>query len=248
MNRFLFSLLISFASLGFTNLSLAKGNEGDYLIEVLIFSQRPSPATTEKPSDPYIFQPMTAPAFQVGATPTWLKLANQPNLITNLIRPTKAIDKKLTRQADALQRNKNYRLLFHEAWQMRLVATDSSLDLLIEGGDYYSGLPELIGKLTLSVERYLHLNTALYLNNFVEQAAQPAITDFNQLTQITALQQNNDLAGLINAEVSQQLEGNFVQVSSAKMEQRRRMRSTELHFIDSPYLGLLIRVDRAPST
>ena len=84
-------------------------------------------------------------------------------------------------------------------------------------GDYFADMPELQGKLKLSVARYLHLETDLFLNTFEVVNAPNAV----------------------NATP-------YKVTSSAGMHQRRRMRSNELHFIDSPYLGLLIKIDRTP--
>mgnify|MGYP001201173350 CR=1 FL=1 len=63
----LFALILSSLSLGFSSLSFAKGNEGTYAIEVLIFSQNPGSASSEKPGTAYIFKPLTQAALPVGA-------------------------------------------------------------------------------------------------------------------------------------------------------------------------------------
>ena len=123
---------------------------------------------------------------------------------------------------------------------MRVVGANRSISLALEGGDYYSSMPELFGQLTISVERYLHLNTALYLNNFVKQTSAPA----PNLIRLNELNPASRLASQVNSQLSQLVEGNFIIKDSAKMEQRRRMRSSELHFIDSPYFGLLIKIER----
>ncbi|HKM15789.1 MAG TPA: CsiV family protein [Marinospirillum sp.] len=180
-------------------------NERDYIIEVLVFAQQPGAGATELPSRPHLYLPIEEQALKIGTAPAWTKLSR----ITGPSYWPQRV--KLTREATALERNNDYRLLFHQAWRMRLVSEVNSIPLLIEGGDYFVGMPELQGKLKLSVARYLHLETDLFLNTFEAVNA----TDYKV-------------------------------VSSAGMHQRRRMRSNELHFIDSPYLGLLIKIDRAP--
>lgn len=186
-------------------------NERDYIIEVLIFAQQPGAGATELPGRPHIYLPLEESALKIGAAPAWTRLSR----VTGPSYWPQRV--KLTREATALERNKDYRLLFHQAWRMRLVSEAKSIPLLIEGGDYFVGMPELQGKLKLSVARYLHLETDLFLNTF--EAVNPT--------------------NAANAAA-------FKVISSAGMHQRRRMRSNELHFIDSPYLGLLIKIDRAP--
>lgn len=246
MNRFLFFLLISFACLGFTNFSLAKGNEGDYLIEVIIFSQNPGINTSEKPGKAYVFQPYENLALKLGTTPTWNKLA------TSLGPAYEPVEKELIKEARAIRNSKEYKLLLHEAWKMYLEDEATSLDILIEGGDYYSLMPELVGKIKLSVARYLHLQTALYLNNFINQPMlmkQKNIIN-NQISASSLLNSTNlnliynEDTSLELPEDSQLITGNYIIESSASMQQKRRMRSNELHFIDSPYLGLLIKIQR----
>lgn len=188
-------------------------NERDYIIEVLIFEQQPGAKATELPGRPQEYLPPEGAALKIGPAPAWTQLgATGP-----LYKPQEV---QLVREATALENSKDYRLLFHEAWRMRLVSEANSIPLLIEGGDYYAAMPELQGKLKLSVARYLHLETDLFLNSFEPLAAV--------------------------SEDSRVAEGNYLVKSSAGMHQRRRMKSGDLHFIDSPYLGLLIKIDRAP--
>ncbi|GLR64705.1 CsiV family protein [Marinospirillum insulare] len=214
-------------------------NERDYIIEVLIFSQQPGKGSTELPGKPHTFSPLQEPALQIGPSPAWSQLTKQPS--GNYL-PQEAL---LVREADALKRNKDYRLLFHETWRMRLVSEDRSLPLLIEGGDYYDGMPELQGKLKLSVARYLHLETDLFLNTFEPLAESNQDTPLaRSLHPLPLAEEQLDPSKLRKG--SSLVEGQYKVKDSAGMHQRRRMRSGDLHFIDSPYLGLLIKIERAP--
>ncbi|WP_114416376.1 CsiV family protein [Marinospirillum perlucidum] len=224
-------------------------NERDYIIELLVFTQNPGPNATEQPGEPHFFQAFEEPAYTLGPTPFWSRLAQGP------LRPYQPRELSLTNEAEAIERSDTHRLLFHDAWQMPVVARERSLPLLIEAGDYYDGRPELMGKLTLSVARYLHLETELYLHEFVSQESTSASSLLNQF-----LIENRSSLGNLNQLPSQTVEitpdethhaselrtGDYKIEESAQMRQRRRMRSGELHYIDSPYLGLLIKIERAP--
>lgn len=228
-------------------------NERDYLIEVLIFTQTPAANITEKPGRPQIFEPVTSAAMKIGPAPAWSRInhSSQP-----LYEPVEA---QLVREAAAIERSRDYRLLFHDAWRMPVVGEDRSIPLLIEGGNYYDGLPELQGQLKIMVARYLHVETKLYFNRFeampevlsgsVDQVLQDSRNPLSMTRSTTVAQLPALLQPLSADELrhgSSWIEGRYQPVDSARMHQRRRMRSGELHFIDSPYMGLLIRIERAP--
>lgn len=224
-------------------------NERDYIIELLVFTQSPGPGATELPGAAKIFQPLETSAYMLGPSPFWAHLSQGP---LQLYQPREL---QLTRQARALERSDDYRLLFHDAWQMPVVAEDRSLPLLLEAGDYYGGQPELLGQLKLSVARYLHLETDLYLHTFEAletSQGSSALTQFlnqnrSSLERSTQLPSTDRVqTGGGDQQVTQLINQEYQIKESAQMKQRRRMRSGELHFIDSPYLGLLVRIERAP--
>lgn len=240
--RLLVLLLASWVASGvFATEVKSNPNERDYIIEVLIFAQQPGAGATELSGRPHIYLPLEQTALKIGTAPAWTRLSR---VTSRSYWPQKT---KLNREATALNRSEDYRLLFHEAWRMGLVAEPKSLPLLIEGGDYYAGMPELQGKLKLSVARYLHLETDLFFNTF-ESTANHLSNNKKPLiktaSQFAAGSQALEASALPKG--SNLIEGIFQVKSSAGMHQHRRMRSNELHFIDSPYLGLLIKIDRAP--
>lgn len=245
--RFIALLLISLLTAASVAAEEAHRNERDYIIEILVFAQNPGAEATERPGRPQTYLPLKEAAIKIGPSPAWEQLTYLPS-------PTyqpQAL--KLTREAAALKRSKEYRLLFHEAWRMRLVAEANSLPLLIEGGDYFDGLPELQGKLKLSVARYLHLETDLYLNSFqlLPEAVEGSVDQLLQTERNALARSTLDSTAKTEAleakkirNGSSLIHGAYQVKASAGMHQRRRMRSGELHFIDSPYLGLLIKIDR----
>lgn len=224
-------------------------NERDYIIEVLIFTQPVSKNTTEKPGRAKIFEPLQQTALKIGPAPAWNRLSYLP---LQLYTPT---EPQLVKEAEALQRNSSYRLLFHDAWRMPVTAEERSLPLLIEGGEYYDGFPELQGQLKISVARYLHIETDLFFSRFkpLEDPLETSVTQLLQKSHNPLMASQPALPDLLQQiqadEIrngSRLIEGRFQVSDSARMHQRRRMRSGELHMIDSPYIGLLIRIDRAP--
>lgn len=215
-------------------------NERDYIIELLIFTQQPGTGVTEQPGPPPVLEPVTTPAIRLGETPAWDQLAWLP------LQDYQPVEKRLTREATAISNSDQYRLLFHEAWRMHITGEDRSLPLLLEGGEYYSGIPELQGQIRLSVARYLHLQTDLYLHSFEEIEPTDARWNFNPLALDLLSQPLQTDSFSLGSQLPVPSAGPFYQIkASAPMQQRRRMRSNELHFLDTPYFGLLIRIERA---
>lgn len=107
--------------------------------------------------------------------------------------------RRLANQADI-------KVLFHEAWQMPVYGKNRkrTLPIRIQGGKRINNRYELDGTITVSVARYLHIDTNLFLSKFKSEDGQQV------LTQVIPMQQS------------------------------RRMRSKELHYIDHPKFGILI--------
>ncbi len=80
--------------------------------------------------------------------------------------------KQLTQQAKAVNRAHELRLLFHQTWQQPLEALDKAPALVIKGGNQFGDHYELEGYLTLHIKRYIHLESHLWLSQFVPNHGQ----------------------------------------------------------------------------
>jgi len=78
-----------------------------------------------------------------------------------------------------LQANRN-EILFHGAWRQSLTqnldqkAENPQTPILIHGGNTFDDHMELEGSITLSLQRYLHVDTNLWLTRFVPVKVSPA--------------------------------------------------------------------------
>lgn len=188
--------------------------------------------------------------------------------------------RRMNASQQALQRNNAFRVLFHQAWQQQLVDPDRAPPLVIRGGNEYGEHRELEGTVAISLSRYLHIHTDLWLSQFVPNVGQD-IEHWPSLplppSAVKALYQPLDLES-ISLELQDQpaedlREGAFQNYSWQASEerslgwsgqpslrlqmrespyrvqeittlrQRRRMRSAEVHYLDHPRMGLLIRID-----
>lgn len=66
--------------------------------------------------------------------------------------------------ASRMRWSKNYQVLFHQSWRQAITDRDSSEPIIIESDKGPGLYPQLQGTIQLSVSRYLHVQTRLWLN------------------------------------------------------------------------------------
>lgn len=175
--------------------------------------------------------------------------------------------RSMDRFANAMNRSGQYRVLFHEAWRQPVTELEESPALLIQGGDTFDNHTELEGSITLSVSRYLHLHTRLWFTEFEPNygqppgawpelprrpdAPQPDLGQRDRENQDMAFWGDEwqsasgsawDMSLNTTSSLPDFLEDDYLPRRIATMTQQRRMRSDELHYVDHPLIGLLIRV------
>jgi len=179
----------------------------------------------------------------------------------------------LNNEARLLGRDRETRILFHQAWRQPFTDQSMAKSLVVVGGDNFDGNFELEGTITLFVSRYLHIHTNLWLTAFEANFGQerehwPALPDIPKPREVrdekidAALENNETEQWSIELEDSNSLDfddvntadllGDYTSLAQKPyivkhiitMEQKRRMRSGELHYLDHPKLGLLIRIDK----
>ena len=139
--------------------------------------------------------------------------------------------------ARSINRSRLYRLLWHEAWLQPVVTEDKTIPILIQVGKHYDDQYEVDGTISISRSRFLHVNTNLVYTKFTSKYQQRPIP-------ITL-----DIAPEVAKKYPQVIEWEserrrFLPLSSHKLQQSRRMRSSTLHYIDHPYFGILMRVEK----
>lgn len=179
--------------------------------------------------------------------------------------PTEELDERalallppeeLTLRSDAqrLERNSQYRILFHGAWRQAFVENRQEPAILITGGQLYDDHYELEGSIQLSLRTYLHLDSKLWLSQFNSNFGQEREV-WPQLPRRPNQAVDTDLVFRLNDNSSRQWQGinqswdyeailaqRYVVENIMLLQQSRRMRSGELHYIDHPKMGLLIKL------
>ncbi|MBB3046483.1 hypothetical protein FHR99_000719 [Litorivivens lipolytica] len=170
-----------------------------------------------------------------------------------------------------------YRLLFSGSWPQRLNPRDSATPILIQGGDPVGQHFELEGYIKVALERYLHIDTDLWLSDFgrgaaILQSAQrfelseeelqaarrrefPALpTPFpvndpgfrpeqeNPLPEDDMAMENEQNRPASNLDVLMANDSSYYVERTVVMRQNRRMRSGEVHYLDHPLFGVIVKI------
>lgn len=171
---------------------------------------------------------------------------------TPLLQP---VATRLDNKVAAIRRARGQQVLFHKAWRQVLQNKRNSPAVVINGGSPVGDHHQLEGSVTISVARYLHLSTNLWLSEFGAQ--QPSVADTTTSRGIAlprppvAEQNMSDEPMGLSGQSAQALTVDAIRSEPrppltasrvAVLQQERRMRSGELHYLDHPRFGILIEV------
>ena len=156
-----------------------------------------------------------------------------------------------------LKRRKNIKPLYHVAWRQPRIDRSMAHPLLIQAGEITEDDQfELEGTIKISIKRYIHIDTDLWLSSY-QRAEQKPENDwwaFSGDEKPYLLQE-----GLISTEPNRPLDAPIASHFPApeihekrphltkylaRMQQTRRMNRDELHYLDHPLFGLLVRTTR----
>ena len=155
-----------------------------------------------------------------------------------------------------LKRKKNIKTLYHVAWRQPRLDKSLSQPLLIQAGDITEDRQfELEGTIRISIKRYIHIETDLWLSSYQKEDTQlNDLWEFSESDAPYFLQENNTDHEISIAPISAPASGllapltheqqPFVTKYIARMQQVRRMNRDELHYLDHPLFGLLVRTVR----
>ena len=136
----------------------------------------------------------------------------------------KTLDQRdyLGRYVTSLQRN-GMHVVFQQVWKQPADSRIQMPFIRIDGGNSYGSRHELEGYLRISAQRFLHVDADLWWNEFNPAGSDNSSDDTESYSVAP---------GLPRYEIGRNFE----------LKESRRMRSGEVHYLDSPVLGMLIRV------
>ncbi len=167
-------------------------------------------------------------------------------------------------KAAYMQRTGRYRTLFHETWVQPVPEEAQALPLIIDRSGDSGDWPQLQGSVKLHLSRFLHLETRLWLNtdgaylpgdwrmppaplgpvSVIVEAPEPELEPEPE-DESDDVNAGPTAAGdsLSDAEEALEPEGPVYPWRHAVLlEQTRKMRSNELHYIDHPLFGLVVKL------
>lgn len=166
----------------------------------------------------------------------------------------------LQKTREALDRSHQLRVLFHETWRQPLTAIEQSPALILHGGNRYGAHYELQGYIHLGISRFLHLHTNLWFTHFAPNHGQtpehwPSLPE--EPAELSSSEQEKTEAETTEADARSSeewpadptmgvdanlAEAPYVINQIVTLQQKRRLRSGELHYLDHPRLGVLIKM------
>lgn len=251
-----------FLLLGANSATANSRNEGWYQVEMIVFARRNPTSDEHYPKSiklryparwVELKDPNAAPVDTItGAAPAPI------DFTTESFWQLPTTERSLNDQARALDRNPNFQLLFHQAWRQQISGPRNPSNILISGGRTFGKHFELEGNISLSVATYLKITTNLWFTQFdvnVDNAASENIQETwpdlplrpNYGATTSTLTLNSNLENLdeatanINA-VAEESAAPYKPRFIALVKQERDMRSNEVHYLDHPLLGVIIKI------
>ncbi len=171
---------------------------------------------------------------------------------------------QLTKEAGHLARSRGMRVLLHTGWSQPVGSREEAPAVVIAAGEKFAEHSELEGSISVGVSRYLHVSTNLWLTRFVNNIGQnqgddawpqlPLRPDAAAEKFATLYARDSDSLWEDDGSANQLLtlteadDQPYVPGQIALMQQSRRMRSKELHYIDHPLMGILILIEPLDSS
>ncbi len=212
--------------------------------------------TLEYPSRPPQIRPIvetiasadTAPLpVPVGDPPPTIEPKLEPHPLLDFLHKISTFEKRLLEQsyrwlaedrlrlsaeANRMQRRPELKILWHGRWIQPVPARDAPQPLLIQLGRAFGDIYQLEGTLEVTIGRYLHFRPRLWYH-------EPGL-GFKPI--YISRDHNRKASDVPNGTTPWQppenLIGNYM-----VLDESRTMRSEELHYLDHPKLGVVVRID-----
>ncbi|GAL10136.1 hypothetical protein JCM19233_1113 [Vibrio astriarenae] len=235
----------------------------EFDIEVIVFKRSVNPEQTTEA------WPNSLPEINMSNAGS---LANAQYRSNKGVTLLPASSYELTPQVDDLRRHAGFSVLLHTAWRQDDRGRASAPVFRIKGGKDYSGsympdgsvysdqlvespvddvveqsvaspLYELDGKLQIYVQHYLFAEAEFDLKR---PSVREVVVETTEYVEPTEEQEGDSvIAGnMQQIEYTTEVE-KFLK--SYRLDQKRRMRSGEIHYFDHPLMGMIIQVRRAPT-
>jgi hypothetical protein len=167
-------------------------------------------------------------------------------------------------KAAYMQRSGRYQTLFHQSWAQPVLSQGRALPLILDRSGDTGEWSRLQGSVTVYLSRYLHLETNLWLNtngdylpgewrmpapplgppSLIVEAlpGEPSQEGFGERWTDSSTASAADADNESELGLEQAMGPVYPYRHAVLLQQKRRMRSTEVHYIDHPKLGVVIKL------
>ena len=138
----------------------------------------------------------------------------------------------------SLRRSSLFTVISHQSWVQPIGSKPTPV--MVQAGQRYDDRFEVAGSLSFTRSRFLHLQTNLWYTVFESRGVEskPFLAGFQSNLSNEILSQYPALAKV------ERERGQYFAARTHLMFQSRRMRSDELHYIDHPLFGIVVRINR----
>lgn len=150
--------------------------------------------------------------------------------------------------ATSQMKRQGYQLLFARSWNQMMLPKADTRPIRIQAGEKIGeDTFELDGEISIDIARYLHFRTNLFLSKEVSKewlaSKTPTleVSESEQLPEAPTLDEFGFIQGSVNPEPALTPQPSYLSVN---MNQSRRMRRDELHYLDHPFFGIVVRMTR----
>ncbi|MEJ2531531.1 MAG: CsiV family protein [Halioglobus sp.] len=156
-----------------------------------------------------------------------------------------------------MRRHGPYRILFHQAWLQPFREGQDGPSIILDRSGDEEQWPRLQGSIRLSLSRYLHLETNLWLNTTGEYLpgqwrmpapplAPPSLIVEGLVPEAETAEEpyfvTPEDEAVIAGDSLQEPEDAYPFRHAVLLKQKRRMRSEEVHYLDHPLLGVVVKM------
>ncbi len=159
------------------------------------------------------------------ATEAFGRLAFEPGLTTS----------SLADIANSLRKSSHYEIRSHQSWVQPI--TEQTRSIMMQAGQRFDDAYEFEGALSFKRTRYIHLLPHLWYTRYKKRTRQPLYhmpLEYEPNSNSTVAEQE-----LIEVE---RRRGLYAPLQTYHMTRARRLRTGEIHYLDHPLFGLIVRV------
>ncbi|QBM17469.1 hypothetical protein MARI_15840 [Marinobacter sp. JH2] len=227
------ALALAFTLLPATNAQAQEGRKNFYRAEIVILQRLVDPASIE--------EQMAGKQIESSrnvAKSLWVEDANGRR--SSDLKLAGRNELHLGRAASRLENSGNYRVLAAAGWYQNFPPNYNGSPMRVAVGDWLTGAQQTAVEGHIEIDRKRYLHVGVHLNHWQDsQASEAPVKTVNAEEEAAEPEQTGTIADM--AENTQPTIAKPVPAELVTwIKETRRMRSQEIHFIDSPTIGVLV--------